>query len=353
MPPIRVGLVGCGEIAQIMHLPFLSQLDQFEIAAVCDLSPTVLDAMGDRYGVAARYTDYRELVAQPDLDVVAILTMDHYPAARGAIGAGKHVFVEKPLAFSREEAQELVDEADRASVLLMVGYMKVYDPGFEYAAARIAAMRDVRQVHLQDLTGVFDAHHPLYSLVRATDLPAGAAEEQAARILASIEATLGPDAAHQAVLLRKLLMLCSHDFAVLRTAIGPANQVLFSDLTPDWGITAVLDHGQGQRCVFEGGSWPKYSWFHEQLRAYGRDEILTLSFAPPFTHHVPSTVRIELSDEGRHVKHDVVVSHEPAFKREWLHFASCIEHNRAPRTDGRGAVQDIDLAIEIVRSLPS
>lgn len=351
MSPIRVGLIGCGEIAQIMHLPFLSQLPQFEIAALCDLSPTVLEAMGDRYGVAARHTDYRELLSTPDLDIVAILTMDHYPAVRAAIAAGKHVFVEKPLAFSREEAQELVDAADRAGVLLMVGYMKCYDPGFEYAAARIAAMRDVRQVHVQDLTGVFDAHHAIHSVVRATDLPPDAVAQQSTRILSSIEATLGPDAAHHAVLLRKLLMLCSHDFAVLRAAVGAPDQVLFSDLTPDWGITAVLDHGQGQRSVFEGGSWPKYPWFHEQLRAYGRDEILTLSFAPPFTYHVPSTVRIELSDEGRHVKHDVVVSHEPAFKREWLHFASCIEHNRAPRTDGRGAVQDIELAVEIVRSL--
>jgi predicted dehydrogenase len=285
--------------------------------------------------------------------VVAILTMDHYPVARAAIAAGKHAFVEKPLAFSREEAQELVDEADRSSVLLMVGYMKCYDPGFEYASARIAEMRDVRQVHVQDLTGVFDAHHAIHSVVRATDLPPDAAAEQTARILSSIEATLGPDAAHHAVLLRKLLMLCSHDFAVLRTVFGPARQVLFSDLTPDWGITAVLDHGRHRRCVFEGGSWPKYPWFHEQVRAYGRDEILTLAFAPPFTYHVPSTVRIERSDDGRHEKHDVVVSHEPAFKREWQHFASCIAHHQSPRTDGQGAVQDIDLAIEIVRSLSS
>jgi predicted dehydrogenase len=118
MLPIRVGLVGCGEIAQIMHLPFLSQLPQFEIAALCDLSPTMLDAMGDRYGVAARYTDYQDLVATPELDVVAILTMDHYPAARAAIAAGKHVFVEKPLAFSREEARELVT-ADYGQVVLV------------------------------------------------------------------------------------------------------------------------------------------------------------------------------------------------------------------------------------------
>ena len=50
MQRLRVGLVGCGEIAQIMHLPYLTELPQFEVGALCDISPHVLDTVGDWYG---------------------------------------------------------------------------------------------------------------------------------------------------------------------------------------------------------------------------------------------------------------------------------------------------------------
>jgi predicted dehydrogenase len=350
--PLRVGIVGCGDIAQIMHLPILTDMPQFAIGAVCDLSPTVVNAVGDRYGVAERYTDATDLVARDDLDIVAVLTMDHYTVAAAAIDAGKHVFVEKPLTFNVQEAVDLVDRADRHGVLLMVGYMKCFDPGFEYGAAYMRAMTDVRKIHVQDLTGVFDAHEPLYDLIRATDLPTNAAASQRRRIQDSIIATLGTDADQHADLFRKLLMLGSHDFAVLRAAFGSPDAVMFSHLTKDWGLTALLDYGDTRTCVFEIGSWPKYPWFHEKLIAFGRDEIATIAFSPPFVKNAPTTVTVEKSDLGQYVENRVVVNYEEAFKREWVHFADIISHRSAPRTDGRGAVRDLELAVEMVRRLP-
>ena len=64
MSRLRVGVIGLGEVAQIIHLPVLeSLLDRFEIAAICDISPTLVQLMGDRYGVSARYADAGELLA--------------------------------------------------------------------------------------------------------------------------------------------------------------------------------------------------------------------------------------------------------------------------------------------------
>jgi predicted dehydrogenase len=349
--PLRVGLVGCGDIAQIMHLPILTDMPQFVIGAVCDLSPTVVNAVGDRYGVADRYTDVRDLIAHDDLDIVAVLTMDHYAVAAAAIEAGKHVFVEKPLTFNVREAIDLVERADRQQVHLMVGYMKCFDPGFEYGAAYMQAMTDVRKIHVQDLTGVFDAHEPLYALIRASDLPAGAAASQRQRIQESIVETLGSDALEHADIFRKLLMLGSHDFAVLRAAFGSPEAVMFSHLSPDWGLTSMLDFGEDRTCVFEIGSWTKYPWFHEKLIAFGRDEIATIAFSPPFVKNAPTTVTIEKSDLGQYVENRIVVNYEEAFKREWAHFADVIIHQTPLRTDGRGAVRDLELAVEMIRKL--
>ena len=72
--PIGVGVIGCGEIAQLMHLPYIHELPDLRIAGLCDLSPGTLAALGDHYGVATRTTDYRELLSRPDVD--ASLALD-------------------------------------------------------------------------------------------------------------------------------------------------------------------------------------------------------------------------------------------------------------------------------------
>ena len=84
MTRLRVGVVGCGLIAQIAHLPHLQELSQlFEISAICATSPSRLDHVGQRYNVPKRYLDYRELVEQ-DLDAVFVLTRHHADIAIAA-----------------------------------------------------------------------------------------------------------------------------------------------------------------------------------------------------------------------------------------------------------------------------
>src|SRR6266540_6027985 len=98
---IRVGIVGCGTIAQIVHLPYLRELsDRFSIAALCDVAPGTLEAVGEQWGVLpqARFADYRELCASDLVDAVMVCPSgSHVPPAIAALEAGKHVIIEKPL----------------------------------------------------------------------------------------------------------------------------------------------------------------------------------------------------------------------------------------------------------------
>ena len=76
MSRMRVGVIGCGGIAQIMHLPHLKELHElFEVVALCDVSPGTLKYVGDYYGVSKRFTDYRDLLKE-SLDVAAIFSAD-------------------------------------------------------------------------------------------------------------------------------------------------------------------------------------------------------------------------------------------------------------------------------------
>src|SRR5438270_11120874 len=92
-----------------MHLHYLRELsDRFQIAALCDLSRTVVDRIGDAYGVSRRFTDWAALLQEP-LDAVMVLTSgSHEPIVVAAAQAGRHIFVEKQHALSEAEGMELV-----------------------------------------------------------------------------------------------------------------------------------------------------------------------------------------------------------------------------------------------------
>ena len=123
-----------------MHLPYLRELsDRYSVEAICDLSPTVLAAVGERYAVPTRVTRWQELLESP-LDAVLIATPgSHAQPAIAAARAGLHVFVEKPMCFSPAEGRAMIAAARDAGVTLMVGNMKRYDPAVARLAAELGA----------------------------------------------------------------------------------------------------------------------------------------------------------------------------------------------------------------------
>ena len=351
MERLRVGVIGCGQIAQIMHLPYLTELPQFEVGAVCDISAKVVNTVGEWYGVSARFVDYAELLAQPDIDIVAVLTMDHGDIAEAAAEAGKHLFVEKPFCFDPAEGRRVLSAVERNGVKLMVGYMKRYDPGYLYGMARMRAMEDVRLIRVHDFAGDFAVHEPLYTLVTGDDIPQDALDAGAARIAAKSKAALGASHAHFSGLYNMLLMLSSHDLTILRGAFGAAEGVLFSDAISPSEILSVLDFGPQRRCVFEAGVWPDYLWWDEQLTAYGKSETVSIVFPNPYVKYAPTTVTIQQNEAGAPVTKVVPASHEEAFRLEWLHFYECIQEDREARTNGADANADVELAVEMIRAI--
>src|SRR5579864_8553731 len=112
---LRVGVVGCGVIAQVMHLPHLLELDElFSLEAVCDISAPTAVACAERYGDPKVFTDWAEMLQEP-LDAVLVLTSSsHAPVAVAAARAGKHVLVEKPMCLTVSEGRQMIDAAAEA-----------------------------------------------------------------------------------------------------------------------------------------------------------------------------------------------------------------------------------------------
>jgi myo-inositol 2-dehydrogenase/D-chiro-inositol 1-dehydrogenase len=124
LPPVRIGLVGCGQVTKNFHLPALRSLGEARVIALADVDAGRLKAVADRFDVAGRYADFRELMERTDIDVVGVCTPPrfHVEMALAALEAAKHVFIEKPLGLDVEETDRLIRRARRSSRKLMVGF---------------------------------------------------------------------------------------------------------------------------------------------------------------------------------------------------------------------------------------
>jgi predicted dehydrogenase len=132
---LRVGILGCGPISQLAHFEASNRAKNVELYAICDLADDLLSRMKILHHPKVTYSDYDEMLADPNIDAVIIGIADqfHVDAAIKAIDAGKHVLVEKPLGVSVEECERLREKVIESGLILQIGNMKRFDPGIAYA----------------------------------------------------------------------------------------------------------------------------------------------------------------------------------------------------------------------------
>ena len=146
---VRWGVIGLGWFGEV-HAEVLSQMPGIELAALCTRRASRLDELGNRFGVQARYTDYRQLLSDPGVEAISVVThiQDHRDIAIEALRAGKHVLLEKPMAPDVAECDAIVAAAREASGLFMVGHICRFDPRVTLAKEAIEAGRIGRIVSM-------------------------------------------------------------------------------------------------------------------------------------------------------------------------------------------------------------
>jgi predicted dehydrogenase len=124
MNPIRLGIIGCGRVARQIHLPVLIGLPQLDVVALAESDPERLQNTADRFGVVSRYAQGEELLKDSRLEAIAICTpaTTHAELAIKVLGAGKHVFVEKPLAVNVSDGEHMVAAAQATEKVCVVGF---------------------------------------------------------------------------------------------------------------------------------------------------------------------------------------------------------------------------------------
>ena len=136
MDKVRIGIIGCGGIANNKHMPAPHRLPDVELVAFCDIIVERAEKAAKEYGIegAKVYEDYKELLKDETIDVVHVLTpnREHSFITVDALEAGKHVMCEKPMAINTEEAQKMLDAAKRTGKKLTIGYQNRYRPDSWY-----------------------------------------------------------------------------------------------------------------------------------------------------------------------------------------------------------------------------
>lgn len=334
---LRVGVVGCGAISQMMHIPNLAgNRDRFELTGVCDINPELVRSVADRYHVQHWTTEPEDLL--PHVDAVVLATSGcHFELVDTFARAGKHVFVEKPLAYRVSEAEALSSLTDPS---VFVGYMKRYDPAVERAKELLGRMEgplhvEVRVLHPDE--ALYMAHHNILRFPFHSDVDPRVRWREEAR------EDIGPvsDAVvdcYTDILLGSLI----HDVNLLRFLIGPVVSADHTAITRD-GLQVTAD------VTFSDRSTGHFGWFYlANLRNYVEEVLilseaarLRLTFVSPYLRSTPTDLQFEWQSGSSRIVESHTAGYMDAFALEMDRWHAIVTGGLKVPTNIVDASQDI------------
>jgi len=293
MEQVRVGFVGAGMMSQTTHIPCFQQAQGAQVTAVASSRPALLAHVADRFAIRKRYAGHRDLAQDPDIDLAAVIVPPevNVDICIDLVEAGKHVFCEKPVSLSAEDARRMADAASASNRLLMVGFMKRFDSGVLAAKGVVNDWRASGEMGKPllarahsfiggDWTANVEALMPVIKTDEAmsdkplTDLPEWVPEKYA-----------GPWGPYYF-----LNHVHSHDMDLLNYFLGPQFEVLNADWRHDAKIV-TLDF-EGVPAIIEVGKCSQNNRWDEELTVYFEGGSVCVKLPPPMLINVPARVEV-------------------------------------------------------------
>jgi predicted dehydrogenase len=334
---LRIGLIGAGYMMQVVHLMSLRAIDGVELAAIADLDTALAERVARANGIPRVYPSADELVAREEgLDAVVVVTNKnhHAQAAVPALARGIPTFVEKPLAATIEDGRRMVELAERTGTLLMVGYMKRFDPAVRELLnlLRSNALGTLRYARLHDFGGNWTVGAPRLGAFRLDETPAAVEPVR----------PVPPAADEQTEALNEWREVWIHDVNLARALFGEPRAIISAGR----GLPRLVEVEFAQtRALLEVGplTYPGGPW-DERVTIYGWAGRAELVFPAPLLFRQPARLVIETAaGEQRPALPD-----REAFTEEILHFLRCVAYRQEPLTSGREGLRDLEFCAAIV-----
>ncbi|KAI5776260.1 hypothetical protein EDC01DRAFT_777860 [Geopyxis carbonaria] len=352
---LRVGILGAGQVAQVVHLPTLALLDElYETVAIADVSRQAVEHCARKFKIPKAYTDAYQLIGDDDVDVVFILTSDEFHAeyAIAALLRDKHVMVEKPVTLSIQSAEAIIRAEASSAGRVFVGYMRRYAASFTKTFLKeVASIPVIKHAFVRDIVGP-NIHFVDQSGTDPkvfTDCPPSAGFERQKRL----DALLGEAFPNQEVTKEKIQYarflgsLGSHDLSLMREAIGFPDSVAGVALNEPF-YSAIFNYthqasGKKFSVSYETGidDVPR---FDAQLTVFGETKTVSIIYQSPYVKALPIEVKVTEKDESGGVSNrTILTSYEDAYTIELKEMHAALVGGHEIKTTVADALNDLKL----------
>ncbi|MBF0862935.1 Gfo/Idh/MocA family oxidoreductase [Gluconobacter kanchanaburiensis] len=352
---VTLGLIGAGEVAQLIHLPILHQLsDRFEVVSLYDPSPSVAQMVGAHWGVPHIHTDIESFFSDRVFDAVMVLSPDQYHAehARMAFAAGLHVFLEKPACLTEAEFSLLNADFERADRVGMVGYMRCYAPAFQKARALLPEFGPIRHVRIRDVIceGPWFFGQVTPVVVPEGDIPADLLDSGRRARRDALLSVCGADASPS--LLRGYEVLTGlgiHAFSAMRVLLGSPVRVIAAHFgATGTEISIWFDYGNfiaSYECLIDD-----VARFESSIEILSNTQSLKVRYDTPYIRNLPAGVTFqETVGAGNRVTEYGPYYQDP-FNAELIAFYDAVVAGVAPVDRFSNALADLTLCRQIIEA---
>ena len=241
---LNIGVIGCGTISQLVHLPNLTKMNDVQVAIVCDVNRFRLQLAEQHFNIPRVTMAASEVLSLPGLDAVVISTEDvsHFALVMTALQGGKHVFVEKPLCLLPEQADAINDLASNLGLIVTVGFQKLYDRSLGWITDSQVIGDDTFLISVRDICHDNDL---VISAVAPELLSAeffsGRTDYTDSQEWHSIVSQWYPDCPQElADTYRVFLNLACHDLSVVIHLFGEPTRVAYAEFSTDNSRRALV-----------------------------------------------------------------------------------------------------------------
>ena len=350
---LRVGLIGAGEVGQVIHLPTLQLMNHlYTVSAICDVSQKTVDFCKNRYNIPLATTNPDDVINHPDIDVIFNLTSDefHETIAVAALKAGKHVMQEKPISLSVESAIRIVQAEKKAKngARVFVGYMRRYAPSFVNAFKReVASINRVLYARSRGIVGpnaYFVNQSGTFPFKNPDDIPSEASAKRARLLSELLRETFNEaKAAEEEVkFCRHLGSLGSHDLSLMREVLGVPESVAGVSVNPPF-YSAILNYktSRGPFSVTYETGIDEVARFDSHLAVYGKNKTVSIQYDTPYVKGLAIKVKVdEIDEHGEVISKEITSSYEDAYTAELKEMHACFTEGREIKTTAEDAVQE-------------
>ena len=345
---LKIGFIGCGRAAQTVHLPYFASSDQCEIVTLVDRRSGLAAKIADYYGIPRVSGDYRVLCDDPGIDAVVMILREplHAPVAIDLMRSGKHVFTEKPISDTHAGAQAMAATARETGRLLMVGYMRRYDPGIQIARRLIEQL--LTSGSAGRITSVRIQHHGGGTSPEAYGAREPVTTDEEKPTAAATFDDGFPERIQR--LSYGTNFFDTHLTDMLLYLLDPVQEVLFADMQPDPPSRMFIYKHRAYKTVHTGGFFGRGP-NDECLTVYFEKGRLRVWPSVNFLRDVHAQVELVLTSGAEPYIRRPIVEGTWCFKAQAEDLIRCVQTGDRPRCTAEDALADARLMLLTNRKL--